>query len=68
MFNIFVAANGYLEEKTSILQLLDDKTFKSGWLEALAEQTAKEQKLNSKNDILKSVGPSDLLVRVLLRR
>jgi len=53
-----------MEEKTSVLQLLDDKTFKPGWLDALAEQTAKVKKLNKKSDILKLVAPSELLVSI----
>ena len=57
-----LTANGYTEERVSILQLLDDKTFKAGWLEAFAKQTAEVKNLPSKDDILKKVEPSDLLV------
>ena len=45
----------------SILQLLDDRTFKAGWLEALAKQVADVKNI-SKKEVLKTVGPSDLLV------
>ena len=51
-----------LEEKTCLLHLLDDKTFKSKWLQQLSTQVAEAKNITT-DKILKKVTPSDLIVR-----
>ncbi|CAK8677722.1 unnamed protein product [Clavelina lepadiformis] len=49
-----------LEEKTCLLHLLDDKTFKSKWLQQLSTQVAEAKNITT-DKILKKVTPSDLI-------
>lgn len=58
-FYIF-PVNGNAEERLSVLQLIDDRTFKAAWLKALVRQIKEVKGENT--DVIEKIDPVSLSV------